>query len=62
MSKFRRETEEPPEPGISGTIMYGAFSCGECDLVVTEASHNFTEEKLSWKCPNGHVTAISFKI
>jgi hypothetical protein len=60
MSKFQSKDPEPDE--LRGRPFYGAFTCMTCDYVCTEAFHNQNTNKLSWQCPDKHLSEIDFKI
>lgn len=67
MSRLRSKT--PAEEKTTGEYNAaegipagGAFTCTECGEVATEAYRFPKENKLRYKCPNGHAHEIYWKI
>ena len=62
MSRFDSFSSDEIDEPIGGRKMNGAFSCQTCEEVVTTAKHDPREDTLTWKCSNGHMSRIGFKI
>jgi hypothetical protein len=46
-------TTEPKKP-VGGQPISGAFTCGECGEIASEAIMNLIERHLTWTCVNDH--------
>jgi len=42
-------------------VFGGTFQCQECSKEVNSAMFKSKEEKLTWTCPDGHVSSVPFK-
>lgn len=62
MSRFDDLLSDEPDEPVRGNTMGGAFSCQHCDEVITQAVHDSREDTLTWKCTQGHVSRIGFRI
>jgi len=63
MSRFPKN-EESEEETFSrvGMLVGGTFECNDCGKLANEAINVRREEKLYWKCPDGHENSINFKL
>lgn len=50
------------EPVATGELVEGAFSCQECDYVVTEARYLTANKLVTWKCPDGHLSKVTMDL
>ena len=46
---------------LPGIQVGGSFSCHTCDLIPIEAYLDQANERLAWRCEEGHVSSIHFK-
>lgn len=68
MSRLRAKTPAEDKPATGefntgqGIPVGGAFTCPHCNEVANEAFRFPKENKLRYKCPNGHEHEIYWKI